>query len=285
MKDIKGLIFSIEEFSVFDGPGIRTTVFLKGCPLKCSWCHNPEGQRAEREIVQSPNGCLHCGKCEERAKVVTGDTELIEECIEVCPRNLIRVSGQEYTAHELSDMILKNSVFYKESGGGVTFSGGEPLFQHEFLYECLKTLKNKVKRCIQTSGFCSEEVFRQILSETDLFLFDLKVIDREKALKYTGADISVILKNLDILVKSCTQFIIRLPLIPSVTDTEENIGNIIKILKSYNIDYAEALPYNKMAGAKYKLCGRKYLPDFDETKEVYIPENEFKQSGITLKIL
>lgn len=285
MQDKKGLIFAIEEFSVFDGAGIRTTVFLKGCPLKCSWCHNPEGQSDKKQIVKSPNGCISCGSCVKEALRVSGKPRLTEECIKVCPRNLIRLSGTEYTSKGLADTVLKNQRILNFAGGGVTFSGGEPLYQPEFLYNCLLRLKGKINRCIQTSGFSPDTVFREILTEADFFLFDLKVTDHALSLKYTGADINIILKNFDILAKSGKEFTVRIPLIPGVTDTDENIKGITEILKFYGVNYAEALPYNKMAGAKYLMCDREYKPDFDPEKAPYIPVSDFAERGINLKIL
>lgn len=285
MKDKKGLVFAIEEFSSFDGPGIRSTVFLKGCSLRCSWCHNPEGQSFLKQIIKSPNGCMGCKNCIKEALRVTGKNALVEECIKVCPRNLIRVSGEEYTAEEIKNILLKNRDFYISSGGGVTFSGGEPLAQPEFLYGCLKILRNEINRYIQTSGFADNDVFSSVLDETDGFLFDLKVINHELSLKYTGADINVILRNFETLVKSGKDFTVRIPLIPSVTDTAENINDIIKLLKFYKVDYAEALPYNKMAGAKYLMCDREYKPDFNPEKDVYIPILDFADKGIELKVL
>lgn len=284
MSNVKGMVFAIEEFSTFDGPGIRTTVFLKGCPLRCSWCHNPEGQSFEQEVLKSPNGCLKCGRCIETARKLTGKAVLVPECVPVCPRNLIRISGTEYSADELCQKLLKNVRFY-QNGGGVTFSGGEPLSQARFVKECFINLKGKVSRALQTSGYCDKNVFADILTETDYVLFDLKVLNPELSKKHTGADISVILDNFDTLVKSGVPFTVRLPLIPGVTDTEENIKDIIQILKSHGINYAEALPYNKSAGAKYKLCDREYLPQFDAKREVHIPIKEFSENNIELKVL
>ena len=284
MSDIKGTVFAIEEFSTFDGPGIRTTVFLKGCPLRCSWCHNPEGQSFEREILRSPNGCIGCGKCRRKALELTGKESLVTECIAVCPQNLIREAGTVYTPKMLCEKLLKNRIFFR-SGGGVTFSGGEPLSQAEFVKACFVKLKGKINRCIQTSGFCSEKHFREVLAESDYVLFDLKVLNPERSQKYTGADIGIILKNFDILVKSGVAFTVRLPLIPGITDTKENTKDIISLLNKYGINYAEALPYNKNAGAKYRLAGRVYTPQFDAEKEVYIPAEEYLNSGIMLKVL
>lgn len=270
-----GTIFSIEEFSTFDGPGIRTTIFLKGCPLKCSWCHNPEGQAFQPEILKNPNNCLHCGRC----------IPLSEESIDACPRNLIRLSGQRYTAHQLVDRLLKNQDFYASSGGGVTFSGGEPLSQPQFLSECLDLLEGKIHRCLQTSGYCSPDVFKSVLTKLDLVLFDLKVIDPKQAKRYIGVDPAPIYENLDHLSKSEIPFVIRLPLIPGVTDTQENAINIISLLKKHNIHYAEALPYNPFTSSKYTLCSRTFKPDFDAKRLIQTNEDLFKKNDIFIKIL
>lgn len=280
----RGLVFSIEEFSVFDGPGIRTTVFLKGCPLKCSWCHNPEGQKFEKQILVNRRECIHCGNCTKTALKLTGKSELCEECAGVCPKNLIRVSGTEYTSEELCGKIRKNKIFYGDDGG-VTFSGGESLAQPRFLAECLGILKNDVHTAVQTSGYCKNEVFREILTLADMFLFDLKVIDRTRAKRYIGADNSDILSNFDTLVRSNVNFIVRIPLIPEAVASEENLADIINLLKFYGIKYAEGLPYNKSAGAKYHLCGRRYSPDFDENSIVTDTKELFCRNGIKLKIL
>lgn len=280
----KGMVFSIEEFSVFDGPGIRTTVFLKGCPLRCSWCHNPEGQSREREILRNTGECLHCGRCTKTALQLTGKPELIEECVSVCPKNLIRVCGTEYEAKDLCAKLKKNKVFYG-TGGGVTFSGGEPLVQAQFLSECLTLLKGSVHTAVQTSGYADQAVFREILAKADLFLFDLKVMDEQNAKRYTGAGSAVILKNFDTLATSGKRFLVRIPLIPEAVATAKNFENIIRILSFYGIDYAEALPYNKLAGAKYALCGRTYKPNFNPDTPVTPPTELFAKHGITLKIL
>lgn len=280
----KGMVFSIEEFSVFDGPGIRTTVFLKGCPLRCSWCHNPEGQSREREILRNTGECLHCGRCTKTALQLTGKPELIEECVSVCPKNLIRVCGTEYEAKDLCAKLKKNKVFYG-TDGGVTFSGGEPLVQAQFLSECLTLLKGGVHTAVQTSGYADQAVFREILAKADLFLFDLKVMDEQNAKRYTGVGSAVFLKNFDTLATSGKRFLVRIPLIPEAVATAKNFEDIIRILSFYGIDYAEALPYNKLAGAKYALCGRSYTPDFNPDTPVTPPVELFAKHGITLKIL
>ena len=281
----EGLVFSIEEFSVFDGPGIRTTVFLKGCPLHCSWCHNPEGQSFRSEIVKSPNGCSGCGACIRASLQETGTETLSTASIAACPQNLIRVAGERYTAEALCKKLLKNRVFYQASGGGVTFSGGEPLAQPDFLLECLTRLKGQVDRGIQTSGACPCDTFTRILAETDLVLFDIKLVNKDALKRYTGADGDMVYRNFDTLVNSGKKFLVRIPLIPGVTDTEENIQDIITLLNAYGISYAEAMPYNPMAGAKYPLAGKKFVPDYDAAQPIHIPTEEFRAENIELRIL
>ncbi len=277
---MKGNIFSIEEFSVFDGPGIRTTVFLKGCPLRCNWCHNPEGLEFAPQIVRSPNGCVKCGNCEKYAD----DNGYTEQSIKNCPLNLLRVCGEEIDSEVLCKKLLKNKNIL-QNGGGVTFSGGEPLLQHLFLFDCLEKLKGKLHTAIQTSGMRDSETFKEALKLADYFLYDLKIIDKVLHKKYTGVSNELILENFRILAKSKKDFVTRIPLIPAVTDTEENIRDICKLLKENGVNYAELLPYNKMAGGKYKLVGKEYEPMFDENIPVRINEDIFDSFNINFKVL
>ncbi len=279
-----GTVFSIEEFSVYDGPGIRTTVFLKGCPLRCSWCHNPEGQEKSPEIVRSPNGCISCGKCEKHAVNVDGRIKYTKESILNCPKNLLRICGKEYDPETLCKKLLKNERILK-NGGGITFSGGEPFMQADFLFECLALLKGKLHTAIQTCGYCSKELFEKALALSDYFLFDIKIINPHEHIKHTGVSNVHILENLSLLSKSGKDFTVHIPLIPSVTDTEENITDIAMLLQSHGIQRAELLPYNKMAGGKYAMTGRKYSPLFDEAVEVTPRTEIFCKFGIKTKIL
>ena len=278
----KCLVFAIEEFSVFDGPGIRTTVFLKGCPLRCVWCHNPEGQSFSNMIVRSPNGCIGCKECERRADVLPDGNRIFNKSsIDGCPRGLLRYCAREYTSEELCAKLESNLNILNRGGGGVTFSGGEPLANNNFLLECLRALRGKTSRAVQTSGYADARDFEKVLEECDYMLFDLKIADPAKHKKYTGATNEPILENLRSLASSGKEFVIRMPLIPGVTDTEDNVRGIAEILLDNGIKYIEVLPYNKLAGAKYPLVGKKYDPDFDTGAEPRLPGDVFGEYGIT----
>lgn len=275
-----GTVFSIEEFTVYDGPGIRTTVFLKGCPLRCCWCHNPEGQEPHPQVVRNPNGCIGCGRCEASAVTEDGGIRYTEESIRACPRGLLRVSGEVWEAPALCAHLLKNKALYAD-GGGVTFSGGEPLARAPFLLECLERLQGQVHTAVQTCGYAHHDTFRQVLERCDYMLYDLKLADPALHKQYTGVSNAPILHNLDTLARSGKPFVIRIPLIPGVTDTEENLAGLAALLQSYGIAYAELMPYNPLAGSKYPLVGRAYAPGFDETRPVETHPEVFAAHGIT----
>lgn len=276
----KGLVFSIEEFSVFDGPGIRTTVFLKGCPLRCEWCHNPEGQSFSNIIIRSDNGCIGCGECFRRAETVDGKKVFTQSSIEGCPRNLLRYCAKSYTSEELCMHLSKNFAILNSSGGGITFSGGEPLANPNFLLECLSLTKGRVNRAVQTCANAAPEVFKKVLDECDYMLFDVKLASEEQHRRYTGVSNRLILQNLATLAKSGKSFVIRSPMIPGVTDTEENIRGIAEILVENGIKYIELLPYNKLAGAKYALVDKVYNPSFDGSVEPCLRFDVFAEYGI-----
>ena len=281
----KGRIFSIEEFSTFDGPGIRMSVFLKGCPLRCSWCHNPEGQRIGKEIARSPNGCLECGACLRKGEELTGSPCLVYESISVCPRRLIRECGQDVSPEELVAKIDKNIAILNMNGGGVTFSGGEPLMQADFVIECLELLEGRTNRAIQTCGYCDNEKFVQVLDNCDYVLYDLKLIDDAKHIQYTGVSNDKILQNYRTLAQSGKEFCTRIPLIPTVNDTEQNAIDTAKFMSECGVRYIEMLPYNKMAGGKYMMMGREYEPGFDETVEPNTRMEIYNSYGIEVKVL
>jgi pyruvate formate lyase activating enzyme len=280
-----GRIFSIEEFSIYDGPGVRTSVFLKGCPMRCSWCHNPEGQLFDKEIVRSPNGCIECGSCTANAVCDNGRFRYTEASIKACPMKLLRYSGEDVDSAELVLRIMKNERMLKMLCGGVTFSGGEPLSQSDFLFDVLSRLDGRLHRAIQTSGCVSENVFAKSLTLADYFLYDLKIIDKNDHITHIGVPNENIINNFRLLAKSGNPFTVRIPLIPAVTDTERNISDICMLMNECGVDYAELLPYNNMAGGKYKLVGREYRPTFDEKIPCESRVDIFKKYGIGVKIL
>ena len=196
---------------------------MKGCPLRCMWCHNPEGQRFESEIARSPNGCISCGACMKCGEELTGTPGLTEKSIEVCPRSLIRRCGEDMSEDELVGKILKNAAILNMSGGGVTFSGGEPLCHAEFIKGCLVKLRGKTDRALQTCGYAESAVFCEMLSELDYVLYDLKLMDDVRHRHYTGVSNERILENYSLLAERGVPFITRIPLIPTVNDTAENI--------------------------------------------------------------
>lgn len=277
-------VFSIEEFATFDGPGIRMTVFLKGCPLRCTWCHNPEGQRREPEYMRSPNGCTGCGACIAAGeKDADGAVRLGEKSMLACPRSLVRLCGVYYSPQELAARVLKNARLFTANGGGVTFSGGEPLYDPDYLFEVMDLLKGKVHLALQTTGFASAATFGRALEKADYFLYDLKLMDPEAHKHYCGADNAIILENYRRLAASGVKFVTRVPLIPGVTDTEENLSAIAKFMRGCNVSYVETLPYNKLAGSKYGSLLRSYEPGFDGAVEVRTGEDIFAAEGITAK--
>ncbi len=280
-----GLVFSIEEFSVFDGPGRRTTVFLMGCPLRCAWCHSPEGQGFENFILRAPNGCANCGACRRHAVMEEGRLIYTKESIDNCPNNLLRYCAVRYTPEELCAKLEKNAPILSANGGGVTFSGGEPTASPSFLVECLRLLEGKLHRAIQTCGACSPDLFSEILENCDFVLFDIKLVDEKRHQQYTGVSNRNILENFKRLVSFGKEFIIRTPLIPGVTDTEENIEEIARLLSAHGVRYIELLPYNKLTGAKYALVNREYAPEFDGSRPVEFRTELFARYGIKTKIL
>jgi len=281
----KALVFSIEEFSTFDGPGIRTTVFLKGCPLRCEWCHNPEGQTLQNEIVKAQSGCIGCGACTGAGLRVTGKAQIVPESILVCPNRLLRFAAKEYTAQSLAQKLEKNFLILNSSGGGVTFSGGEPLASAAFLLEILPLLEGRTHRALQTCGYCEAELFKKVLKQTDYVLYDLKLMDAAQHKRYTGVTNEKILNNFEILANSGKEFVVRTPLIPGVTDTVENLTAIAVFLKERGIGSIDLLPYNKMAGGKYASIGAVYEPSFNESVPSQPRTEIFERMGIEVHIL
>ncbi|MBE6600764.1 MAG: glycyl-radical enzyme activating protein [Ruminococcaceae bacterium] len=248
----KGIIFDIKEFSLNDGEGIRTTVFFKGCPLRCIWCHNPEGLSPGRELFVTKNGCSECGLCKKPCD--HEDCRGLGRCIHICPKGLVKAAGREVDAAELAAEIKRGEDLFLSTGGGVTLSGGEVLMQPDFALELTEALK-PLNILIETCGHAKREDFIRVVEKVDTVYFDVKLADREAHKKYTGVYNDLILENLEWLKKSGKKFKIRTPLIPGITDTEENLSAIAKIADGAPV---ELLPYNKLAGAKYEGVGKKF---------------------------
>ena len=278
----KGIIFDIKEFAVFDGPGIRTTVFLKGCPMRCAWCHNPEGLKHGKEIILSFSKCNNCNDC--RKTCASPDNCMAcGSCVKSCPLGLRRIVGTEYEAGDLANKLLKDSEFLKKNNGGYTVSGGEPTAQMDFLLELLKLLKGN-HRAVETSGYCKKESFISMTEETELVLFDLKHVNENEHKRWTGVQNNIILENLDFLKKSNNDFIIRIPVIPGVNDSINKDAAVL-LKGSNNLLRVELLPYHKTAGAKYSMLGLNYEPGFDTTAEPLMDMQPFVDMNIPCVII
>lgn len=275
-----GTIFDIKQFAVFDGPGMRQTVFLKGCPLHCSWCHNPEGQSSRPQLMVSYASCTHCDACK---KVCPSPDRCIAcgTCIYVCPLNLRHIVGEYLSSEELERRIRKDADFYKRNGGGVTFSGGEPLFQSTFLIETLKRLSD-MNRTIETSGYTEPEIYKEVYENLDFVIQDIKIFNSEVHKRHIGVDNRNILENARYLRDGDKPFVIRIPLIPGVTDTKENYEEISSFLSgSKSLVRVELLPYLKVAGAKYGMIGRDYDPrDFNPDDVPIVNHKVFEEKNI-----
>lgn len=279
-----GTIFDIKQLSVFDGPGIRTTVFLKGCPLRCMWCHNPEGLSYRPQVMRAENGCIQCKSCREACTHPDGCI-LCGSCVRACPKNLIRICGRRLSSEELVEYLLKDKKYLSQVQGGITFSGGEPLGQPEFLKECLEGLKG-VHRCIETSGYCENRVFQEIAERLEYVIMDFKLADDEKHRYFTGVGNEVIKENLEYLKERGKPFRIRIPVIPGVNDSLENFQETAGLLKgAKGLEAVELLPYHITAGAKYSMVGMEYQPEFDEGMEPVFHLQVFEQAGIPCRRL
>ena len=255
---MKATIFDIERNSYVDGPGIRTTVFFKGCNLRCAWCHNPESQSPKPQMMFYKNKCTGCGKCKERCPNNLEKCGLCGKCTLYCPHDAREICGKEYTVDEVIREILKDKAFYDNSDGGVTFSGGECMLQIDFLEEILKECKkNGIHTAVDTAGYVQFEYFERILRFTDLFLYDIKCFDSEKHKQYTGVGNESILENLKRLLTTKKSVWIRIPIIPMVNDTEEELQKIKSFLEAcQSPKKIELLPYHAMGEHKYEAIGK-----------------------------
>ena len=281
---MKGVVFDIKEFAVFDGPGIRTTVFLKGCPLRCQWCHNPEGLSPEPQLTVSPASCTRCGECLKHCPT-PGHCTACGQCVPWCPRGLRRIAGARMSSEELAKKLLRGRDLLEESGGGFTFSDGEPLMQWPFVREVVAQLDG-MHCAVETSGYAPDAVFREVMDTLDLVMMDIKLTDPEKHRRFTGVDNAPILRHADMLCAGNTPFIIRMPLIPGVNDEPAHFEAVAgRVAGAKALQRVELLPYHKTAGAKYGMVGLEYKPEFDVDRPVKIDLEPFQRRGIPVTAL
>lgn len=280
MTELHGLIFDIRKFSLHDGPGIRTTVFFKGCPLTCWWCHNPESQFPGPEMMLWESRCIRCGACVTTCAVeaITSSGEngslryitdrdtctVCGSCEAVCAADAREMIGRRMTVSEVMAEIERDAVFFEESGGGVTFSGGEPLAQRSFLSDLLRACKEReIHTAVDTSGYTPWKALDSIRDNTDLFLYDLKLMDDARHRQFTGAPNGLILHNLRALSERNHRIIIRVPVIPGINDDAANLHALAEFAADLpHLERVDLLPYHASAQGKYERLGRPYhLPD------------------------
>ena len=296
-----GLVFNIQKYSLHDGPGIRTTVFLKGCPLCCSWCHNPEGISPQRELIVIESRCLVCGECRKAcpfAEAVGGagalparneSCTLCASCVEACPTGARQMVGREMTVAEVMEEVLRDRIFYEESAGGVTFSGGEPLMQPAFLRELLDACRARgLHTAVDTCGFGCTDHLLAIAQRTDLLLYDLKFMDDARHREDCGVSNQPIVENLKALDQIHSQIWIRVPVIPGVNDDEANLAAIARFVATINgVRQVNLLPYHQTGIQKHRRLGVAYElatarpPSAAEMEQAAMP---FRAYGLKVKI-
>lgn len=281
----EGTIFEVREFCLHDGPGIRTTVFFKGCPLHCEWCHNPESISPAPQLMVNASSCTHCGACRAVCAHHPGQCVACGACVSVCPQGCRRLCGQRVSAEDLANDLLKNLPFFTTYGGGITFSGGEPLAQVGFL-ENLAARLRPIHLALETSGFAAPETYQRGVRSVDLVFQDLKHPDAEQHKRYTGAELSPILANLAWLKASRRPFIARIPLIPGVNDAPETLERFADLLQGESgLTGVELLPYHLTAGTKYALLGLRYEPPFDASRPLTPDLSPFQSRGIPCRVM
>ena len=295
---LKGRIFNIQTMSTEDGPGIRSSVFFKGCPLSCLWCQNPEGLSREVHLVHEPTRCIGCGSCleacpnsnlsfEEAVLEFAESCKKCCACAEECPAVAIRVLGEDISVDELKKKLLTDKPFFDNSGGGVTFTGGECLMQHQFVAAITKEMKAAgVHVAVDTSGYVSPENFRKGVENADLILYDLKTIDDDLHKKYTGVSVNPVLENARWLGTAGLPVWVRIPVIPGYTAHRDNIRAVADFIGSYmapGVERIDLLGYNDLCSGDYQKMKMDYpLEDVPRVKESEMEElfNIMKETGV-----
>ena len=271
----KGVVFDIQRFSVNDGPGIRTIVFLKGCPLSCLWCCNPESQRKEPDVMYDAKKCIGCGKCMKACQhgaIGPGNETWVDrskcvgcgECVNVCPTGALTLKGEVMTVSEVIHVLRRDAHYFRKSGGGVTLSGGEPLMQWKYARELLKACKAQGwDTAIETTGYGSEEAIEAVIPYLDLVLLDCKSTDPVVHKRVTGVSNELIQKNARKIVSMANKVIIRVPTITTVNESEEVFHRIAEYAKSLGVDTVHVLPYHTLGQSKYEMLGKAYAMGYE----------------------
>jgi pyruvate formate lyase activating enzyme len=295
---VKGLVFNIQRFCLHDGPGIRTVVFLKGCPLRCAWCHNPESQLPHPELLFDESKCINCLRCVKacpqnairfNGKIFVDEIKcnLCGLCEHVCPTGALAICGKWMTVEGVIEEVIRDKVFYDKSGGGLTISGGEPTLQHEFTLELCKLAKsNNISVVLETNGFCDSTIFSRILNCVDLVLYDIKAVDEAKHRALTGASNKLILSNLRLAIAKHANIIVRIPVVPNVNVTKEEFDQFAELLAEIGVKRVDLLPYHKLGIAKYKLLRRPYKLTAEPPSDEFLNDfkNAFTKRGIFVTI-
>jgi pyruvate formate lyase activating enzyme len=308
MIERKALIFNVQKYNMFDGPGVRTIVFFKGCPLRCKWCANPEGLERKVQVMLKRSLCTDCGACvsvcpvgilnlsKETSKLeITRDMDCIgcRKCIDVCPESALSIAGEIKTISELLEIIEEDRTFYEMSGGGITLGGGEVLMQPEAAANLLMACKKEgINTAIETSGYAKLEAVLQVAEFTDLFLFDIKHMDSDRHFELTGVRNERILNNLTELLKRRYNVKIRMPLLKGINDSQDEMDQVIQFLLSYreykNFKGIDLLPYHKFGVNKYNQLGEDYQINGDPSltdEEMLRIEYAFKKYDFPVKVV
>lgn len=284
------ILFNIQHFSLHDGPGIRTVLFFKGCPLNCIWCHNPEGKSTKKALSFLKERCVLCGKCADVCpqgvhRFQAGEHRFLREncifcgkCVDVCDYGALEMLGKEYTINEILREVEKDKAYYSDSGG-VTLSGGEPFMQFEALITLLKALKeNGYHVCIETSGYTTSERIQEAAKYADLFLYDYKESNNDRHIKFTGVKQDKILNNLDILDDVGAKVILRCPIIPYINDYDEHFEKIAQIANKHTtIQSVELMPYHPLGISKSVNIGEEYIYENDQFADTSLVDNYCKK--------